>query len=261
MLGIDISKWQIGLDFSAVVQQGFKFAIIKASQADFKDPEFESHYYYSKKAGLMVGAYHYCTATTKEEAKKEAKCCIEVIKGKRFEFPIFLDIEDIKNKNLSKSKNDEIIRTFCDELEKAGYWAGFYCNLDFYKNYCNGAELSKRYSLWLASWAKQKPDIDTIQIWQYGGEVNFLRDSSIGNYTVDQDVSYIDYLPLIKAKMLNGYKSEDREEYTIKKGDTLWSLAIKFYGDGKKYSKIAEYNNIVDASRIYEGQKIFIPKE
>jgi nucleoid-associated protein YgaU len=54
----------------------------------------------------------------------------------------------------------------------------------------------------------------------------------------------------------------DDEFYVIEKGDTLWEIADKAYGDGTKYTKIVEVNRevIKDADKIFPGQKIRIPK-
>lgn len=49
------------------------------------------------------------------------------------------------------------------------------------------------------------------------------------------------------------------KSYTVKKGDTLWSIAKTFYGDGSKYKKIAEHNNIKNPNIISVGQKIKLP--
>ncbi len=53
------------------------------------------------------------------------------------------------------------------------------------------------------------------------------------------------------------------EIYEIQKGDTLWAIAKKFYGDGNKYHKIFEDNKevIKDPDKIYPGQKIRIVLE
>ena len=50
------------------------------------------------------------------------------------------------------------------------------------------------------------------------------------------------------------------KKYTVKKGDTLWVIAKKYYGDGSKYSKIAKENNLVDPNKINIGQVLIIPK-
>lgn len=46
--------------------------------------------------------------------------------------------------------------------------------------------------------------------------------------------------------------------YTIKKGDTLWAIAKKYYGDGNKYKELASKNNIKNPDKIYVGQVITI---
>lgn len=54
----------------------------------------------------------------------------------------------------------------------------------------------------------------------------------------------------------------DDEFYVIQKGDTLWKIAEKAYGNGSKYTKIVEVNRevIKNADLIFPGQKIRIPK-
>ena len=44
--------------------------------------------------------------------------------------------------------------------------------------------------------------------------------------------------------------------YTVKSGDTLYNIALKY---NTTYQKLAEYNNIANPSIIYVGQKIRIP--
>lgn len=49
---------------------------------------------------------------------------------------------------------------------------------------------------------------------------------------------------------------------TIKKGDTLWNIAKKLYGDGEKYKLIYEANKdkIKNPNLVREGQKLIIPR-
>ena len=51
--------------------------------------------------------------------------------------------------------------------------------------------------------------------------------------------------------------------YEIVKGDSLWKIAAKFYGDGNKYKKILAENLqvIKDPDLIFPGQKIRIPMD
>lgn len=49
--------------------------------------------------------------------------------------------------------------------------------------------------------------------------------------------------------------------YTVKKGDSLWAIAAKYYGKGAEYSKIASANTdkISNPNLIYPGQVLTIP--
>ena len=51
--------------------------------------------------------------------------------------------------------------------------------------------------------------------------------------------------------------------YEIVKGDSLWKIAEKFYGNGSKYTGIFEENRevIKDPDLIFPGQKIRIPMD
>jgi nucleoid-associated protein YgaU len=51
----------------------------------------------------------------------------------------------------------------------------------------------------------------------------------------------------------------DATYYTVKQGDTLWSIAKQFYGDGKEYTKISTANNLANPSDIAAGQELLIP--
>lgn len=48
------------------------------------------------------------------------------VKGKKFEYPIYFDIEDKVQLALSEEALQRIAATFCDVLEAAGYWVGIY---------------------------------------------------------------------------------------------------------------------------------------
>ncbi len=54
--------------------------------------------------------------------------------------------------------------------------------------------------------------------------------------------------------------NDSGEKYTIKKGDTLWDLSKKFYGDALKWQIILEHNsNISDHRMLIPGSEIVIP--
>lgn len=51
----------------------------------------------------------------------------------------------------------------------------------------------------------------------------------------------------------------DTGHYTIKKGDTLYSIAKNRYGNGNQYTKIVSANPGLDPSKLKVGQTIVIP--
>ncbi len=56
-------------------------------------------------------------------------------------------------------------------------------------------------------------------------------------------------------------QTADVTYYEIQKGDSLWKIATKFYGDGTKHTKLfAENREVIrDPDLIFPGQKIRIP--
>jgi len=48
--------------------------------------------------------------------------------------------------------------------------------------------------------------------------------------------------------------------HSIEPGESLSALAMRYYGDYRKFPIIAEYNSITDATRIHVGQEIKIPE-
>ncbi|MAX23756.1 MAG: hypothetical protein CMJ19_04555 [Phycisphaeraceae bacterium] len=48
--------------------------------------------------------------------------------------------------------------------------------------------------------------------------------------------------------------------HVVSKGETLWRIAKKYYGSGKRWTDIAQANNISDPNRIYVGMKLTIPR-
>lgn len=66
----------------------------------------------------------------------------------------------------------------------------------------------------------------------------------------------------VKSKKQVEKKVEDEKtiNYVVKRGDTLRAIAEKYLGSGKKYTQIAQENNIKNPNLIYPGQVFKITK-
>ncbi len=200
--GVDVSKWQgSSIDWAQVKNAGYDFAILRVGYgryAEQKDECFETNYANAKNAGLDVGAYHFSYARTVAEAKTEAAVCIEWLKGKSFEYPIFYDVES--QTDLGADLTSQIIEAFCTELENAGYYVGVYSYANYLKNYVNSDTLEK-YPVWVAHYNVSAPSYTGHSMWQY---TNTGTVSGIGG-DVDLNYCYTDFESYIKANGYNGF--------------------------------------------------------
>lgn len=261
--GIDVSKWNGNINWEKVRNSGINFAIIREGYGK-KDPnqvdkKFKDNINGAKSVGIGAGVYHYSYADSVEDAVNEAQFCLENIKGLKLEYPIVFDIEDKEQLKLNNRQRTDIVKAFCGEIEKNGYYAMFYCNLNWLNNYLYKDELLSKYDLWLAQWSVNVPSV-SCGIWQKSD--NGCIDGINGN--VDLDMAYKNYPEIIKNKGLNGSnKSDDNSNlpsyftYTVKKGDTLWAISERYLGSGSKYKEIKDFNNL-KSDIIYPGQVLKI---
>ena len=176
MKGIDISEWQENVNYSKLKEQGIEFAIIRlgyGKQINQKDSMFETHFEGLKNAGIKVGAYLYSYAYVKEGAKLEAENTLKIIKGKQFDLPIFYDMEESKQALLGKEVLTEMANEWCRILKNAGYKAGVYANLNWFKNYLNPYEIKAEGNyIWLALWNNdENPNVQfPVDFWQYSSK-------------------------------------------------------------------------------------------
>lgn len=54
--------------------------------------------------------------------------------------------------------------------------------------------------------------------------------------------------------------STEAQQYTVEKGDSLWKIAVKVYGDGYKWVEIAKENKITTPNIIYSGNILVLPR-
>jgi len=256
MKGIDVSAHNGTIDFNKVKAAGIEFVVIRAGfgkAISQKDKNFEKNYAAAKAAGLKVGAYWYSYAMSRAEAVQEAGTCLKAIAGKQFEMPIYFDIEEQKQFDKGRAFCSDLVKAFCDTLEKAGYFAGFYTGRYAVTHYIS-EDVAKRYAFWVAEWGKAVNYSGSFGMWQYSsnGHVNGISGA------VDMDTAYVDYPAIIKRKGLNGFGMESTKPttqkvvtYTVKKGDTLSAIAQKY---GTTVAELAAKNGIKNPNLIYAGQ-------
>ena len=201
--GIDISTWQAGYPYTQSVNEGVEFAILRAGYSIYKDSEFDNHYNALSQLGIPMGAYWYMYAQSVEQARNEAYAFLSVLNGKKFDYPIYLDLEDPSLRGLDRGTLDAMVIAFGDVIESAGYYFGVYTNIDWYNNVISGAELNQRYDWWIASWGTQEPTGLDYGVWQFGGSTNMLRSPQIAGVTTDQNYCYKDYPSIISGKGAN----------------------------------------------------------
>ena len=203
---IDISHHNGNVDFEKVRTAGIGCVFIRTGYGKYLssqiDRKFEENYSKAKAAGLNVGAYHYSYARTLAEATNEAEAMLKIIGKRKFELPLFFDIEEKSQAQLSKKTCSDMVRAFCNKLESAGYWAGVYSYDAFFGTNLED-EIVQRYSTWVARVENVKPVVcKRYDIWQHSfkGKVNGITGE------VDLDIIYKDFPTTIKRNHLNRYR-------------------------------------------------------
>ena len=214
--GIDVSKHQGKIDWHRVKNSGVDFAILRAGYGKYdnqKDERFEENYSNAKNAGIKLGAYHYSYAKSVDDAKKEAEIFLKWISRKQFEYPVAFDVEEKSQSDKGKQFVSDVIRAFCETVEKAGYYVCVYSNKYWLDNYVDD-DCKRKYDTWLAQWSDKATYGGNYGIWQYSsqGEIDGISGR------VDLDESYKDYSLIIKSNGLNGFSGlepvKDNKSYS-----------------------------------------------
>ena len=173
---IDVSTWQGSIDFNKVKSAGYDYVIIRAGygkEKSQKDNMFETNYKKAKSAGLKVGAYWFSYAMSPSTATAEADACLSCIKGKKFELPVYYDMEYQPAMSTSNSNYTKMAVNFCNKLKSNGFKSGVYSSASVYDYLLNRKTLKNNgISIWNAEWYT-KPSI-TCDVWQYSdtGRIN-----------------------------------------------------------------------------------------
>lgn len=193
--GIDVSRWNGKIDWETVANYGMGFAILRITEkCNVIDSTFEPNYKGCIENKIPVGVYKYSYATTIAQIEDEANVVIETLNKRKLDYPVFLDIEDKCQENLSDSLMMKMIEAFRAIIVKAGYKFGIYCGYSWYQNQL--PESAKKYDCWVARYPasdngsvqeRLRPSVGVG--WQYSskGKVPGI------NGSVDMNVFYKDY--------------------------------------------------------------------
>lgn len=196
--GIDVSRWNGKIDWKTVANYGMGFAILRITEkGNIVDSTFESNYKGCIENKIPVGVYKYSYATTIAQIKNEANVVIKTLNKRKLDYPVFLDIEDKCQENLSDSLMMKMIEAFRAIIVKAGYKFGIYCGYSWYQYQL--PEGAKKYDCWVARY----PNNDTGELqerlrvpastgvigWQYSSKATI---PGIPTKT-DRSVFYKDY--------------------------------------------------------------------
>lgn len=198
--GIDVSKYQSGLDWNKIKKTGVSFVIIRIGYRGYgaegklvKDPMFEEHFTNARNAGLKVGVYFFTQAVNEAEAQEEAEGCNWALNGRMLDYPIFYDTEAStapggtgRADGLGVEDRTKCAIAFCERVKELGYKPGVYASTTWYRKRVDYNTLRSRYTIWNAHYGVSSSPIG-CDLWQ-GTEK-----ARINGYSgeLDANISYI----------------------------------------------------------------------
>lgn len=189
--GIDVSKHNLGIDWSQVPSSGVSFVFVKAGSTNSGiDPYFDANMRGANGAGLRTGVYLYSYATNVEEARNEANQLLQWIGNYTVNYPVVYDVEAPCHKNMSQGQLQEMINAFCSIIEANGYYPVVYSSRNMFRDKIGNIGYDK----WVAQYADAL-EYDGASFWQ-----NTSHGSVAGIPTrVDMNYQFKDYASLIVA--------------------------------------------------------------
>lgn len=256
--GIDVSEWQGTINFEEVANSGIDIVYIRASEGtDYIDPYFKENYENAKANGLKTGFYHYLTARTEEEAKKEAEFFVSNIKGTEPECKLAMDFESFGD--LSVEEINEISKVFLETVQELSSKECVIYSDAYNAREVFNEELARKYAIWVADYFASEPaNNGKWSSWvgfQYTdiGRINGID----GN--VDRDKFTNGILLNDTSKIPEDTTNNVIQEFeyiTIKRGDTLSAIAREY---NTSYQYLAKINDISNPNIIRVGQKLKVP--
>jgi len=197
--GIDVSHWQGAINWKTAKDNGISFVMLKISQNEYTDPNFETYYQGAKSVGLKIGVYCFNAQTTVEGAKEQARYVLKVLNGRKLDYPIAFDME-LSDRgddgSISRELRTDMMFAFKEIVEAAGYKFVLYASTNFLYDYMVNSRLDG-VDLWVARYCDYNlghryTGCGKVRMWQYSSTGNGAEHGVSSTY-VDLDVSYKNY--------------------------------------------------------------------
>ena len=184
-MGIDVSVFNLQIDWKAVKNDGVDFAFIRAggrygaSGKIYYDDFFDYNMKNAGLAGIDRGVYFFTQAITPEEAVAEADYTISLAKKYNVELPIVIDTENLagcRHSEISVQERTDVVKAFCEEVKRQGYTPMIYSNLLWLENQLDMSQLSG-YKVWVAQYYDRCTYDGDYDYWQYtsSGSINGIK--------------------------------------------------------------------------------------
>lgn len=173
MNGIDVSRWQGDIDWSAVKASGISNVILKLGGSDdgvYRDTNFIANYNMAKAYGFKIGVYWFVGPQffTTDDGIREAENCIKMLDGRELDYPIYCDVEAPAAGN--KTGITVAVLTFCGTIhDKYHREVGIYgSDISGFKDRMDYESILKYpyISLWVARYGSKPQYATKWDIWQ-----------------------------------------------------------------------------------------------
>jgi len=256
--GIDISEFQGEIDFEEVRRSGIEAVYIRVGAGEYTDEYFAENYERAKAAGLKIGFYHYVTARSVEEGRRQARFFASLAAGREPDMRLAMDFEYFGS--LSVSQINAISEAYLDELTAlTRREAVIYSDLSNARNIFSRA-LAEKYPLWAAQYDADEPSANGK--WREWVGFQYTDEGKVGGIygNVDRNI-FTEGIFLSDSGRIDGEKRTTVRARTrtltvyVRAGDTLWAIAREY---GTTVEAIARENRIVDPNRIFAGERLRI---
>lgn len=256
--GIDISEFQGEIDFEEVRRSGIEAVYIRAGAGEYTDEYFAENYERARAAGLKIGFYHYVTARSVEEGRRQARFFASLAAGREPDMRLAMDFEYFGS--LSVSQINAISEAYLDELTAlTKREAVIYSDLSNARNIFSRT-LAEKYPLWAAQYGADEPSANGK--WREWVGFQYTDEGRVGGIygNVDRNI-FTEGIFLSDSGRIDGEKRTSVRARTrtltvyVRAGDTLWAIAREY---GTTVEAIARENRIVDPNRIFAGERLRI---